>query len=137
MLGDKNVSGIVKPLAQVADRIIVTQSESPRAIDAFELGELVRDAVGEERAQALRVEVVDRAEDALVMARAEAAAASEDAVEGRVARTAGVLVTGSVTLIGEAAVLADAEGWKSQPATAESAQNDAVPEGGLGEGMEF
>lgn len=137
VLGDKNVSGIVKPLAQVADRIIVTQSESPRAIDALELGELVRDAVGEERAQALRVEVVDRAEDALVMARAEAAAASEDAVEGRVARTAGVLVTGSVTLIGEAAVLADAEGWKSQPATAESAQNDAVPEGGLGEGMEF
>ena len=89
------------------------------------------------RDKALRVEVVDRAEDALVMARAEASAASEDAVEGRVARTAGVLVTGSVTLIGEAAALADAEGWKSQPAAAEGAQNDAVPQDGLGEGMEF
>lgn len=132
VLGDKNVDGIVRPLAQIADRIIVTQSESPRAIDAEELAELVRDAIGDERAEALRVEVVERAEDALVMARAEAAAMTADAVAGQPGRSAGVLVTGSVTLIGEAAALADAEGWKSQPAHGSGqslSTNDELGEG--------
>ncbi|MFD2674864.1 bifunctional folylpolyglutamate synthase/dihydrofolate synthase [Gulosibacter bifidus] len=118
VLGDKNVSGIVKPLAAIADRVIVTQSDSPRAIDAYELADLVRDAIGDERAELLRVEVVSNAEDALLLARSEAEALNEEAAGDAPARTAGVLVTGSVTLIGEAAALAAAEEWRANSAVA-------------------
>ncbi|WP_235829184.1 bifunctional folylpolyglutamate synthase/dihydrofolate synthase [Gulosibacter macacae] len=106
VLREKNVEGIIKPLAEIASRIIITESDSPRAIPAWELAELVRDAIGDEAAEAKRVEVVERSYDAFDLARREA-------VELGMRGSAGVLITGSITLIGEAAGIAEEDGWRT------------------------
>jgi dihydrofolate synthase/folylpolyglutamate synthase len=115
VLEDKNVEGIVRPLAAIADRIIVTQSDSPRAIDAYDLAEMVRDVLGEELAEQKQVRVIDRSEDALLQARAEAATFELGEDDHGLPQSAGVLVTGSITLIGEAYALAHEGGWKLPP----------------------
>lgn len=115
VLEDKNVEGIVRPLAQIADRIIVTQSDSPRAIDAYDLAEMVRDVLGEELAEQKQVRVIERADEALFTARAEAAAFDLGEDDHGLPQSAGVLVTGSITLIGEAYALAHEQGWKQPP----------------------
>jgi dihydrofolate synthase/folylpolyglutamate synthase len=97
ILADKDAHGIVDELAPLATRIHVTQSHSDRAIPAEELAE----QVGEWAHDAPRLEF-DTLDDALTEAREWA-----DAAPGRA-----VLVTGSITLIGEAIELATAQGWK-------------------------
>lgn len=106
VLREKNVEGIIKPLAEIASRIIITESDSPRAIPAWELAELVRDAIGDEAAETKRVEVVERSYDAFELARREA-------VELGMRGSAGVLITGSITLIGDAAGIAEEDGWRT------------------------
>ncbi len=105
VLGDKDVSGIVPPLAEVATRIIVTQSDSPRAIDAWELGERVREVLGDEVADQKRLAVIERDVDAFDAAR-------QLATELGVEASAGVLITGSITLTGDAVAVAEREGWR-------------------------
>jgi len=103
VLGDKDAEGIIHALAPVAARIHVTRSSSERARDVGALTELVLagvDAVPD-GADTL-VEGFDDADDAMLAARAWAADG-----EGRA-----VVITGSVTLVGDALGLADAEGWK-------------------------
>ena len=107
-LEDKDVDGVIRPLADLATRILVTESESPRAIPAWELGERVRDVLGEEAAATKRVEVVERWQDAIELARQDAV---ELAARGDGPVSSGVLVTGSITLIGEVAALAREDGW--------------------------
>lgn len=97
ILADKDAHGVVDELAPLATRIHVTQSHSDRAIPAEELGERV--GVWAPDAQRLEFDTLD---DALSEAREWA-----DAAPGRA-----VLVTGSITLIGEAIELATAQGWK-------------------------
>ena len=97
ILEDKDAHGIVDELAPLATRIHVTQSHSDRAIPADELGE----RVGEWAHEAQRLEF-DTLDAALAEAREWAAAAPGRAV----------LVTGSITLIGEAIELATEQGWK-------------------------
>jgi dihydrofolate synthase/folylpolyglutamate synthase len=97
ILADKDAHGIVDELAPLAARIHVTQSQSDRAIPAEELAE----RVGEWAHDAPRYEF-DTLDDALSAAREWA-----DAAPGRA-----VLVTGSITLVGEAIELATAQGWK-------------------------
>lgn len=97
ILADKDAHGIVDALAPLATRIYVTQSQSDRAIPAEELADLV----GEWAHDAPRLEF-DTLDAALAEAREWA-----DTAAGRA-----VLVTGSITLIGEAIDLATAQGWK-------------------------
>ena len=97
VLADKDAHGIVRELAAVATRVDVTHSHSDRAIPAEELAELVRDDVEPDA-----VHVHDALADAVDAARAWAAESPRRAV----------VVTGSITLVGEALALAGAEGWK-------------------------
>lgn len=95
VLADKDAEGIVRALAPLADRVYVTQSSSDRAISAEELLEVVRESVPDSSD-------FDTPAEALEPARAWAAEAPGRAV----------LVTGSITLIGEVMALAEQEGWK-------------------------
>ncbi|MBU1587608.1 MAG: dihydrofolate synthase, partial [Actinobacteria bacterium] len=95
VLQDKDARGIVEALAPVATAFYVTQSQSERAIPADELLDIVRETSEES-------EDFDSFEEAIVRAR-DWAAESER-------RT--VIVTGSITLVGEAIELAAAGKWK-------------------------
>ena len=93
VLADKDAAGIVEALAPVLTDVVVTEPRSPRALPADELAVIVREVLGDDR-----VSVVPDLAEAL-----DAAAA---VAEGRADYgTAGVLVTGSVVLVGEAMML--------------------------------
>jgi dihydrofolate synthase/folylpolyglutamate synthase len=96
VLRDKDAATILEVLEPVLDEVVVTRSTSPRAVPVDELAELAIEVFGEDRVQA-----VERLDDALVaaMGTAEAAVAHEEG------HGAGVLVTGSVTVAGEARLL--------------------------------
>ena len=96
-LDEKDAAGIITALAPIASRFHVTRSSSTRAIDEEELGEIVREVAGPDS-----YEVFADAEDALASAREWAGGADKRAV----------LVTGSITLVGDAIAIADREGWK-------------------------
>ena len=95
VLQDKDAVGIVEALAPVATAFYVTHSQSERAIPAEELVEIVRE-VTEETTD------FDSLDDALARARDWAAESERRAV----------VVTGSITLVGEAIALASAGKWK-------------------------
>jgi len=95
VLQDKDADGIVAALAPVATRFYVTQSESDRAVAADDLAYIVREYTEE-------VYTDESAETALEAAR-------EWASEGE---KRAVLVTGSITLVGDAITLAAAGKWK-------------------------
>lgn len=97
VLGDKDAHGIIAELAPVATRFHVTRSQSDRAIPVHDLVEIVAAVVGEDAT----LEFDDFA-SAIEGAR-------EWASEGE---KRAVLVTGSITLIGEAIAMAQAGGWK-------------------------
>lgn len=99
VLGDKDATGIVRALAPTGARFVVTQSESERAIAAGVLAAAVASIVGPER-----VDVVERLDDALDEAR-------DWATRGE---KRGVVVTGSITLVGDAMAIADDRGWGSR-----------------------
>lgn len=96
-LDEKDAAGIVAALTPLANRFHVTRSSSPRAIDEDELGEIVREVAGPES-----YEVFSSAGEALASARDWARGADKRAV----------VVTGSITLVGDAIAIADSEGWK-------------------------
>lgn len=85
ILADKDAEGILDALEPVLDEVVVTQSTSPRAVPAAELGELAEEIFGEER-----VHVRPRLDDAIDEA--------FGLVEAGGAVGGGVLATGSVTL---------------------------------------
>lgn len=97
VLGDKDAHGIIAELAPVATRFHVTRSQSDRAIPVHDLVEIVAAVVGEDAT----LEFDDFA-SAIEGAR-------EWASEGE---KRAVLVTGSITLIGEAIAMAQDGGWK-------------------------
>ena len=92
ILADKDAEGILDALEPVLDEIVVTQSSSPRAIPADELGELAEEIFGEDR-----VHVRPRLDDALDEAIGIAEAGG--AIGG------GVLATGSITLAADVRLL--------------------------------
>lgn len=97
ILNDKDATGIVSALATVATRMNVTASGSERAIPADELGDLVAGIVGD--ASTFRYDTVQQA--------------IEDARDWAAqAPRRGVLVTGSITLVGDAILVAEEQGWK-------------------------
>ncbi len=97
VLTDKDAQGIVRELAALATRVDVTQSDSDRAIPADELADIVREDVEPDA-----VLVHEVAAEAMDAARVWASQGPRRAV----------VVTGSITLVGEVIELAEAEGWK-------------------------
>ena len=77
--------------------MLVTASSSERAIAVDDLAEIVREVAPD-----TSVDDYDTPSEAIAAARAWAAKAPRR----------GVVITGSITLIGDALVLAAAEGWK-------------------------
>jgi dihydrofolate synthase/folylpolyglutamate synthase len=97
ILGDKDAAGIFRELDAVVDDFVITQSTSDRAVDADELAAIAVSIVGSDR-----VTVEPSLETALEIARDAASATEKGAV----------LVTGSITLVGDAVVFAADQGWK-------------------------
>ncbi len=97
VLGDKDAHGVFAELSSIADRFHVTRSQSDRATPVDELAEIAVTVAPEE--SVLRFEDLD---EAVAAAREWAAAGPSRAV----------LITGSITLVGEALALAAARGWK-------------------------
>jgi dihydrofolate synthase/folylpolyglutamate synthase len=97
VLRGKDARGILAELEPVVDEVVITQSNSPRAVDADELAAVAKEIFGEER---LRVE--PRLADAIEtgVALAEEIASDADQISG-----AGVVITGSVATAGEARTL--------------------------------
>jgi dihydrofolate synthase/folylpolyglutamate synthase len=94
---DKDVRGILGELEPVADEIIVTVLPSPRAMALDDLAAVAREVFGEDR---LRVEA--RLDDAIEAA----VAAAEDVESGDEPLSGGgVVITGSVVLVGDSRTL--------------------------------
>jgi dihydrofolate synthase / folylpolyglutamate synthase len=97
VLGDKDAHGVLAELAPIAERFHVTRSQSDRAMDVDELAQIALSVSHEDA-----VYQYDEFEDAVEAAR-------EWAQQGP---SRAVLITGSITLVGEAIALADAGSWK-------------------------
>ena len=97
ILGDKDAAGILHALAGVVDNFVITQSSSERSVGAEELAAIAISIVG-----AARVTVEPSFEAALEFARERASESPKGAA----------LVTGSITLVGDAIVYARRQGWK-------------------------
>ncbi|MEF2976607.1 bifunctional folylpolyglutamate synthase/dihydrofolate synthase [Subtercola sp. YIM 133946] len=97
ILDDKDAEGIIRALDPVVAEFVVTQSSSDRATNADELASLVVGVAGADR---VIVELDPR--EAARVARDSAAESEQGAV----------LVTGSITLVGEMISLATEEEWK-------------------------
>ncbi|SDZ11926.1 bifunctional folylpolyglutamate synthase/dihydrofolate synthase [Herbiconiux ginsengi] len=97
VLADKDVEGIIRALDPAVTDFVVTSSSSDRAIDPDELASIVVRIVGADR-----VLVEPDLTSALDQARDLAGESEKGAV----------LVTGSITLVGEVISIAAAEEWK-------------------------
>ena len=98
VLADKDAHGIVAELAPIAERFHVTRSTSDRAI-------------GGGRARVDRAARIARGRDVPVRdARARAASRRASGRSEQPRRA--IVVTGSITLVGDAIQLAEREGWK-------------------------
>lgn len=97
VLADKDAHGIVAELAPIAERFHVTRSTSERAIGVAELSQIVAAEAGESA-----VHQHGSLTEAIGAARAWAAESPRRAV----------VVTGSITLVGDAIQLAERENWK-------------------------
>ena len=94
ILADKDARGILEELEPVASRWFPTSSGSDRALPGEEIAEIIEEVGGSPEDPAPFAE-------AILEARAWAAEGARRAV----------VVTGSITLVGEAIALASAEGW--------------------------
>jgi dihydrofolate synthase/folylpolyglutamate synthase len=106
ILADKDAAGILAALDPVVDEVVITRSRSPRAIPVADLADIAATVLGEDR-----VHVEERLDAALERA-IELAETGSPAGVG-----AGVLVTGSVTVAGEARLLLGAESGMEDGAT--------------------
>lgn len=95
ILADKDAEQILAALEPALDEIVVTRSSSERALDVAELAEVAADVFGEDR-----VHTAERLDEAI----ARAADLAEQGTGGS-PTGAGVLVTGSITVVAEARIL--------------------------------
>jgi dihydrofolate synthase/folylpolyglutamate synthase len=93
VLDDKDARGILEALEPVLAAVVITQSSSPRCIPADELGPVAEDIYGSDRV-VVSAALPDALDQAVSLAESDGDLAG-----------AGVLVTGSVTLVGEARTL--------------------------------
>jgi dihydrofolate synthase / folylpolyglutamate synthase len=97
VMRDKDVAGILAELAPVVDEVVITAGSSVRAMDVDELAAVAREVVGQQR---LRVE--PRLPEAIEVAIASA----EEVTPGQDRNSGGgVVITGSVAMVGEARTL--------------------------------
>jgi len=96
VLGDKDAEGILEGLEPALDHVVITASNSPRAISAEDLGEIAARVFGEDR-----VTVASDLPDAI-----DRAVQTAERVHDM---GAGVLVVGSVTVVAEARILVNAD----------------------------
>lgn len=97
ILDDKDALGIFQALEPVLSEVVITQTSSPRATDAYDLAEIARDVFGEERVHV---------EEHLPSAYSLAVELAEEALEAvGVQSGSGVLITGSVVTAGEAGAM--------------------------------
>lgn len=96
VLGDKDASGIAAVLADTGASFVVTQPESDRAQPAEALAATVASITGPER-----VQLAPRLDDALDLAREWASESDRR----------GIVVAGSIVLVGEAMTIAADRGW--------------------------
>jgi dihydrofolate synthase/folylpolyglutamate synthase len=122
ILADKDAAGILAALEPVVDTVVITRSSSPRALPVAELAAIAVEVLGEDR-----VEAVERLDAALERA-IELAEVGSPAGVG-----AGVIVTGSVTMAGEARLLLGAESGQESGATR---SEHGAPRGRAPEGWE-
>ncbi len=101
VLGDKDAEGIVRELAPLAEHIVATESDSPRAVPADELSEQMRDWTD------VPVDAEPDLADALELARQLAVRTNDDGS----APNGAVLIAGSLTVIGAAAGIARDREW--------------------------
>jgi dihydrofolate synthase/folylpolyglutamate synthase len=94
VLADKDDRGIIEALDPIVDRFIVTQCDSARTVSADDLAETVTAVAGPDR-------VRTESDFALALAEARAEAGLNDAI----------LVTGSITLVGQAMLIAREQNW--------------------------
>jgi dihydrofolate synthase/folylpolyglutamate synthase len=97
VMRDKDARGILAELEPVIDEVVVTVSSSARAMDINDLAEAARDVFGESR-----VRVQRRLPDAI---EAAIASATEGATDPDRISGAGVVITGSVAMVGEVRTL--------------------------------
>ena len=84
ILADKDATALLEALDETAKTFIITKSSSPRAIEVDELAHIARNVFGAER-----VKTAENALTAMTLARRE------------VADNGAILVTGSITLVGD------------------------------------
>jgi dihydrofolate synthase / folylpolyglutamate synthase len=97
VMRDKDARGILAELEPVIDEVVVTVSSSARAMDINDLVEAARDVFGESRVRVQR-RLPDAIETAITSA--TEGATDPDRISG-----AGVVITGSVAMIGEVRTL--------------------------------
>jgi dihydrofolate synthase/folylpolyglutamate synthase len=97
ILGDKDAAGILRELEPVVDEFVITRSTSDRSVDADDLAVLAVSIVGADRV------IVEPSLGAALDAAREIASNTEKGA---------VVVTGSITLVGDAMAHARDEGWK-------------------------
>lgn len=86
ILGEKDASGVLRALEPVLEEVVITRSNSPRALDVEELADLAREIFGEHRVRTANhvATAINDAHDMLADGIGDA-----------------IIVTGSVTLVGE------------------------------------
>ena len=97
VMRDKDARGILAELEPVIDEVVVTVSSSARAMDINDLAEAAREVFGESRLRVQR-----RLPDAI---EAAVASATEGATDPDRISGAGVVITGSVAMVGEVRTL--------------------------------
>jgi dihydrofolate synthase/folylpolyglutamate synthase len=95
VLEDKDAAGIIRALAPTVEQFVITQSDSERAIEADALAAIAVSVVGADRVTV---------ESNLVTALGTARDLAEEVEKGA------VVVTGSITLVGEILALGSEEG---------------------------
>ena len=92
VLQDKDAESILAGLEPLLAEVVVTRSSSPRSFDVVDLEEVANEVFGEDR-----VHAVERLDDALNHA--------VELAEGEEQYGAGVLVTGSITMVADVRIL--------------------------------
>ena len=115
VLGEKDAAGILRALEPVLEEVVITKSSSPRALEVEELQDLAAEIFGEHR-----VRTAHHLASAIEYAREMVSEGIGD----------GIIVTGSVTLAGEALALKQAQDadidddWTESDEPSESAEMD-------------
>jgi dihydrofolate synthase / folylpolyglutamate synthase len=103
MMRDKDARGILAELEPVIDEVILTGGSSPRAMDIDDLTAAAREVFGDSRLTIERL-LPDAIETAIAAA-TDAAADSDQDLGADQNLGAGVLITGSVAMVGQARTL--------------------------------